>query len=215
MTKVVPKPKKKAAARIKNRRPLPVAELNPLVARLAAAPNRASGDALRKQILEGFYGAIRLPAAKVAHRKPKPAANKPSKVSAISPATARRLLAGPTFSKPRRSWANLPDRLAELKKTQKVPAPAGEPLMRDLVDVFCAGVRAAKETGASSADTIAAFAEALSKIYRRTKPTQAAAEYGMTAAEIADAGKRMRRASAAARRPGEVRAVSGVDSLRG
>jgi hypothetical protein len=34
----------------------PVAELNPLVARLAAAPNRASGDALRQQILEGFYG---------------------------------------------------------------------------------------------------------------------------------------------------------------
>ncbi len=34
----------------------PVAELNPLVARLAAAPNKASGDALRRQILEGFYG---------------------------------------------------------------------------------------------------------------------------------------------------------------
>ena len=34
----------------------PVAELNPLVARLAAAPTRASGDALRQQILEGFYG---------------------------------------------------------------------------------------------------------------------------------------------------------------
>jgi DNA-binding phage protein len=34
----------------------PVAELNPLVARLAAAPNKASGDALRQQILEGFYG---------------------------------------------------------------------------------------------------------------------------------------------------------------
>lgn len=34
----------------------PVAELNRLVARLAAAPNQASGDALRHQILEGFYG---------------------------------------------------------------------------------------------------------------------------------------------------------------
>ena len=35
---------------------LPVAELNQLVARLAAAPDQASGDALRQQILEGFYG---------------------------------------------------------------------------------------------------------------------------------------------------------------
>lgn len=34
----------------------PVAELNRLVARLAAAPDRASGDAIRKQILDGFYG---------------------------------------------------------------------------------------------------------------------------------------------------------------
>lgn len=34
----------------------PVAELNRLVARLAAAPDRASGDALRQQILDGFYG---------------------------------------------------------------------------------------------------------------------------------------------------------------
>jgi hypothetical protein len=34
----------------------PVAELNHLVARLAAAPSRAKGDALRQQIVEGFYG---------------------------------------------------------------------------------------------------------------------------------------------------------------
>jgi addiction module RelB/DinJ family antitoxin len=42
----------------------------------------------------------------------------------------------------------------------------------------------------------------------------AAAEYGVTAAEIAAAGKRMRRASDAARRSGGIRAVSGIDSLR-
>jgi addiction module RelB/DinJ family antitoxin len=42
----------------------------------------------------------------------------------------------------------------------------------------------------------------------------AAAEYGVTAVEIAAAGKRMRRSSDAARRSGEVRAVSGIDSLR-
>jgi addiction module RelB/DinJ family antitoxin len=42
----------------------------------------------------------------------------------------------------------------------------------------------------------------------------AAAEYGLTAGDIAAAGKRMRRSSDAARRSGEVRAVSGVDSLR-
>jgi addiction module RelB/DinJ family antitoxin len=41
----------------------------------------------------------------------------------------------------------------------------------------------------------------------------AAAEYGVTAAEIAAAGKRMRRASDAARRSGGIRAVSGIDSL--
>jgi len=34
----------------------PVAELNLLVARLAAAPNRASGNAIRQKILDGFYG---------------------------------------------------------------------------------------------------------------------------------------------------------------
>jgi addiction module RelB/DinJ family antitoxin len=42
----------------------------------------------------------------------------------------------------------------------------------------------------------------------------AAAEYGVTVAEITAAGKRMRRASDAARRSGKVRAVSGIDSLR-
>ena len=42
----------------------------------------------------------------------------------------------------------------------------------------------------------------------------AAAEYGLTAVDIAAAGKRMRRSSDAARRSGEVRAVSGIDSLR-
>ena len=42
----------------------------------------------------------------------------------------------------------------------------------------------------------------------------AQAEYGLTATATAAAGKRMRRASAAARRAGTVRAVSGVDSLR-
>jgi len=42
----------------------------------------------------------------------------------------------------------------------------------------------------------------------------AAAEYGVTLPEIAAAGKRMRRASDAARRSGEIRAVSGIDSLR-
>ena len=42
----------------------------------------------------------------------------------------------------------------------------------------------------------------------------AAAEYGVTAAEIAAAGKHMRRASDAARRSGGIRAVSGIDSLR-
>jgi hypothetical protein len=80
------------------RKPMPVADLNRLVARLATAPNRASGDAIRQQILQGFYG--------------RPLAR------------------------------------------------------RDLVDVFCASVRAAKESGASSCDTISAFAEALRKIYR-------------------------------------------------
>lgn len=80
------------------RKPMPVADLNRLVARLATAPNRASGDAIRQQILQGFYG--------------RPLAR------------------------------------------------------RDLVDVFCASVRAAKESGASSCDTISAFAEALRKIFR-------------------------------------------------
>ena len=42
----------------------------------------------------------------------------------------------------------------------------------------------------------------------------AASEYGLTAADIAAAGKRMRRSSEAARRSAGVRAVSGVDSLR-
>ena len=42
----------------------------------------------------------------------------------------------------------------------------------------------------------------------------AATEYGVTAAEIVAAGKRMRRASDAARRSGEIRAVSGIASLR-
>jgi addiction module RelB/DinJ family antitoxin len=42
----------------------------------------------------------------------------------------------------------------------------------------------------------------------------ATAEYGVTAAEIVAAGKRMRRASDAARRSGGIRAVSGIDSLR-
>lgn len=42
----------------------------------------------------------------------------------------------------------------------------------------------------------------------------AAAEYGLTAADIAAAGKRMRRSSNAARRLAGVRAVTGVDSLR-
>ena len=42
----------------------------------------------------------------------------------------------------------------------------------------------------------------------------AAAEYGVTAAEIAAAGRRMRRISNAARRSGGVRAVLGIDSLR-
>ncbi|MFA5264315.1 MAG: type II toxin-antitoxin system RelB/DinJ family antitoxin [Opitutaceae bacterium] len=42
----------------------------------------------------------------------------------------------------------------------------------------------------------------------------AAAEYGVTAAEVAATGKRMRRSSDAARRSGGVRAVSGIDSLR-
>ena len=42
----------------------------------------------------------------------------------------------------------------------------------------------------------------------------AATEYGLTAADIAGAGKRMRRSAEAARRSGEVRPVSGVDSLR-
>ncbi len=42
----------------------------------------------------------------------------------------------------------------------------------------------------------------------------AAAEYGVTAAEVAVAGNRMRRSSAAARRSGGVRAVTGIDSLR-
>ena len=42
----------------------------------------------------------------------------------------------------------------------------------------------------------------------------AAAEYGVTVAEIEAAGKRMRRSSDAARRSGGVRAVSGIDSLR-
>jgi hypothetical protein len=50
---VPPKPKQR-----------PIADLNKLVARLAAAPDRASGDALRKQILEGFYGRC-WPTAKV------------------------------------------------------------------------------------------------------------------------------------------------------
>jgi hypothetical protein len=38
---------------------LPVAELNTLVARLAAAPSRASGDAIRQQIIDGFYGPMK------------------------------------------------------------------------------------------------------------------------------------------------------------
>jgi addiction module RelB/DinJ family antitoxin len=42
----------------------------------------------------------------------------------------------------------------------------------------------------------------------------AAAEYGLTPADIAAAGKRMRRSSDAARRSGGVRAVAGIDSLR-
>ena len=42
----------------------------------------------------------------------------------------------------------------------------------------------------------------------------AAIEYGLTAAEVAAAGKRMRRASAAARRSGGIRPVFGIDSLR-
>ena len=42
----------------------------------------------------------------------------------------------------------------------------------------------------------------------------AAAEYGVTVAEIDAAGRRMRRASNAARRSGGVRAVLGIDSLR-
>jgi addiction module RelB/DinJ family antitoxin len=42
----------------------------------------------------------------------------------------------------------------------------------------------------------------------------AAAEYGVTAAEVAAAGKRMRRSSDAARRSGDARVVSGIDSLR-
>jgi addiction module RelB/DinJ family antitoxin len=42
----------------------------------------------------------------------------------------------------------------------------------------------------------------------------AAAEYGITSAEVAAAGKRMRRASEAARRSGTIRTISGIDSLR-
>lgn len=46
-------------------------------------------------------------------------------------------------------------------------------------------------------------------------PEYAAIEYGMTAAEVTAAGKRMRRASANARQSGGTREVSGIDSLRG
>jgi hypothetical protein len=35
---------------------LPVEEFNTLVARLAAAPDQASGDAIRQLIIDGFYG---------------------------------------------------------------------------------------------------------------------------------------------------------------
>lgn len=41
----------------------------------------------------------------------------------------------------------------------------------------------------------------------------AAVEYGMTAAQVAAAGKRMRRSSVSARRSGSVRPVSTIDSL--
>lgn len=42
----------------------------------------------------------------------------------------------------------------------------------------------------------------------------AEAEYGLSAAEVVAAGKRLRRASASARRSGGLRAVTGIDSLR-
>jgi len=42
----------------------------------------------------------------------------------------------------------------------------------------------------------------------------AAVEYGVTSAEVAAAGKRMRRSSAALQRSGGIRVVSGIDSLR-
>lgn len=42
----------------------------------------------------------------------------------------------------------------------------------------------------------------------------AATEYGLSAADVVAAGKRMRRASSGAHRSGGVRAVSGIDSLR-
>lgn len=42
----------------------------------------------------------------------------------------------------------------------------------------------------------------------------AAAEYGLAPAEVAAAGRRMRRAEAAARRAGSIREVTGADSLR-
>jgi addiction module RelB/DinJ family antitoxin len=42
----------------------------------------------------------------------------------------------------------------------------------------------------------------------------AAVEYGLTAADVSAAGKRMRRASVDAQRSGAIRDVSGIDSLR-
>jgi len=56
----------------------PVAELNPLVTRLAVAPDRASGDALRQQILEGFYGSPMNLAELDEPRVKKPARSKPA-----------------------------------------------------------------------------------------------------------------------------------------
>ena len=56
--------------------------------------------------------------------------------------------------------------------------------------------------------------QAKREMERLSRLPSAAAEYGVTAVEIAAAGKRMRRSSDAARRSGEVRAVSGIDSLR-
>lgn len=89
---------------------LPVDKLNELVVRLAAASDKASGDAIRKQIIAGFYGTHSEPKLRRMKWKRKAWANLPSRLAELqqSPQIPVRQLTGEELGE-------LADRLAAAK----------------------------------------------------------------------------------------------------